>query len=73
MKLNKYLYEKLDENDRLTEWGKHFLTEERIEKWIVEWYRSEFNAIGCDGTIATPRMPPSWLAKWSRDEESESK
>ncbi len=69
MKLSKYLHNKMCTK------GKYYLetrTEKHIEEWIVEWYRSEFNEIGCDGTIATPRMPPSWLAEWSRDEESES-
>ena len=45
-------------------------TEEQIEEWIVEWYRSEFNEVGCDGSVAQSRMPPSWLAVWRRDEEA---
>ena len=52
--------------------GKYFLetrNEEQIEGWIVEWYRSEFNEIGCDGPISKPRMPPSWLAVWDRDDD----
>ena len=42
-------------------------TEEQIEEWIVEWYRSE----DFDGT-AEPRMPPSWLAVWKRNEKSKN-
>ena len=41
-----------------------YFTENDVEKWIVEWYRSEFNEVGCDGDIPKPRMPPSWLANW---------
>ena len=44
-------------------------TEEQIEDWIVEWYSREFNEVGCDGTVAQPRMPPSWLAVWKREDE----
>ena len=40
-------------------------TEEQIEEWIVEWYRSEFKEIGCDKGD-TQRMPPSWLANWRK-------
>tara|TARA_R110002020_G_scaffold49500_1_gene140833 strand:- start:693 stop:974 length:282 start_codon:yes stop_codon:yes gene_type:complete len=73
MKLNQYLYEKLDENSRLTEWGKHFVTEERIEKWIVEWYTMTFKKVGCDGEVDdtyedTSRLPPMWLANWRNHE-----
>jgi len=38
----------------------------------VEWYRSEFTEVGCDGALAEPRMPPSWLAVWRRNEKSKS-
>ena len=67
MKLSEYLHSKLCMK------GKYYLetrTAEQIEEWIVEWYRSEFNEVGCDGSVAQPRMPPSWLATWRRDEEA---
>ena len=32
-----------------------------IEKWIVEWYKEEFNEVGDDDE---PRAPPIWLANW---------
>jgi len=63
MKLNKYIYKML--NDTWPTAG--IPTEEAIEDWIVEWYRSEFNEVGCDGPVAKSRMPPSWLAKWRRE------
>ena len=69
MKLSKYLHSKMCCK------GKYYLetrTEEQIEEWIVEWYRSEFNEVGCDGSVAKSRMPPTWLAKWNRDDEMES-
>ena len=68
MKLNEYLYEKIYAESR-----KMFEDEECeplsadcIEKWIVEWYRSSFNEVGCDGDLPKPRMPPSWLANWRK-------
>ena len=64
MKLSEYLHSKMCCK------GKYYLetrTAEQIEEWIVEWYRSEFTEMGCDGPIAEPRMPPSWLAVWKRD------
>ena len=70
MKLSEYLHHKMGPSNAIT-WRSR--TEEQIEEWIVEWYRSEFNEVGCDGPVSKSRMPPSWLAKWSRDEESESK
>ena len=60
MKLSEYLH------DKMCKKGKYYLetrTQKHIEQWIVEWYRSE----DFDGT-AEPRMPPSWLATWRRDE-----
>ena len=65
MKLSKYLHKKMGPYNAIT-WRSR--TEEQIEEWIVEWYRSEFHEIGCDGPVAKPRMPPSWLATWRRDE-----
>ena len=65
MKLSEYLHSKMCCK------GKYYLetrTEEQIEEWIVEWYRNSFNEIGCDGTIAQPRVPPSWLAVWKRED-----
>ena len=69
MKLSEYLHKKMCSK------GKYYLetrTEEQIEEWIVEWYRSEFSEIGCDGSLSEPRMPPMWLAEWNRDDEMES-
>ena len=34
------------------------LTEETINRWIVEWYKNKFD-----------RHPPTWLANWGRDEK----
>jgi len=65
MKLSEYLHHKMGPSNAIT-WRAR--TEDQIEEWIVEWYNSEFNEIGCDGPIAKPRMPPSWLAVWRRDE-----
>ena len=58
MKLNEYIYEKLMSQGY---GGAH---EHHIEKWIVDWYRDEFNEVGCDGDVPKPRMPPTWLADW---------
>ena len=68
MKLSKYLHNKMCTK------GKYYLetrTEEHIEEWIVEWYRSEFSEVGCDGPVTKARMPPSWLAIWKREDKSE--
>ena len=68
MKLNEYLYEKIYAESR-----KMFEDEEceplsadNIEKWIVDWYRSSFNEVGCDGDIPSPRNHPMWLANWRK-------
>ena len=64
MKLSEYLH------DKMCKKGKYYLetrTQKHIEEWIVEWYRRE----NFDGT-AEPRMPPSWLAVWKRNEESKN-
>ena len=61
MKLSEYIHSKMGPPHAIT-WRAH--KEKDIEKWIVEWYRSEFNEVGCDGDIPKPRMPPSWLANW---------
>ena len=68
MKLSEYLH------DKMCKKGKYYLetrTQEHIEEWIVEWYRNEFREVGSDGPLAEPRMPPSWLAVWSREEPEE--
>tara|TARA_R100001530_G_scaffold27238_1_gene21828 strand:- start:236 stop:505 length:270 start_codon:yes stop_codon:yes gene_type:complete len=65
MKLSKYIRDKLHET-----WPRDGIPDEDIvEEWIVEWYRGEFKEVGCDGSVAKPRMPPSWLAQWSRNEK----
>ena len=63
MKLNEYIFKKfmnMSDPDTMSD----YFTENDVEKWIVEWFRSEFNEVGCDGDIPNPRMPPSWLANW---------
>ena len=63
MKLNEYIFKRImnmSDPDTMSD----YFTENDVEKWIVEWYRSEFNEVGCDGDIPKPRMPPSWLANW---------
>ena len=75
MKLSEYLYEKIYAESR-----KMFEDEEceplsadNIEKWIIDWYNESFTEIGCDGPIAKPRMPPSWLANWRTGWEQKQK
>ena len=62
MKLSEYIHSKMGPPHAIT-WRTR--TEEQIEEWIVEWYVSEFNEIGCDKGD-TQRMPPSWLANWRK-------
>ena len=45
MKLSEYIHSKMGPPHAIT-WRAR--TEEQIEEWIVEWYVSEFNEIGCD-------------------------
>ena len=60
MKLNKFIYEKLEDMQiRFLEGTP--VTEEDIEDWICEWYMSTFKEINC-GNDGKPRMPPTWLA-----------
>ena len=49
MKLNKYLYEKLMDEER--DLSPVPITEEDIEMWIFQWYESIYE-----------RQPPLWLA-----------
>jgi hypothetical protein len=58
MKLNKYIYEKIDitlsrteETDEEIEEYINPLTEDDVEKWIFDWYKDVFQ-----------RLPPIWLA-----------
>ena len=63
MKLNEYIFKRIinmSDPDTMSD----YFTENDVEKWIVEWYRSSFNEVGCDGDLPKPRMPPSWLANW---------
>ena len=74
MKLNKFIYEKLkflEATFKSTD--AENVTSDDIEKWIVDWYRSSFNEVGCDGDIPKPRMPPSWLANWRTEWEQKQK
>ena len=55
MKLNKYIYSKLKDDD-----GYYVEpTEEDIEDWITEWYNDTFKDIDDEDK---PRGPPMWLA-----------
>ena len=55
MKLSEFIYNKI---------GRRFWVslyrEEDIEKWIVDWYESEFNWQG------KKKRPPMWLADWRK-------
>ena len=63
MKLNEYIYEKImNMSDPHT--MSDYFSKDDVEKWIVEWYGSSFNEVGCDGDIPSPRTPPMWLANW---------
>ena len=65
MKLNEYIYEKImNMSDPHT--MSDYFSKDDVEKWIVEWYGSSFNEVGCDGDLPKPRMPPSWLANWRK-------
>ena len=56
MKLNKYIYSKLEGVDVGT------VTEEDIDDWIADWYNNTFKGLGCHGEQKDkPRGPPMWL------------
>jgi len=60
MKLNKYIYEKLEEKQiRFLE--NETITEDDIEEWICEWYNDTFKELK-EGAKEVPRGPPMWLA-----------
>tara|TARA_Y100000296_G_scaffold87428_1_gene133719 strand:+ start:7563 stop:7760 length:198 start_codon:yes stop_codon:yes gene_type:complete len=63
MKLSEYIFKEYNK-------GASALSEEDIEKWIIEWYNESFKEIGCDGTIPKARMPPSWLADWRKHNDN---
>ena len=74
MKLNEYLFKKIvkiqnarpSDRPQMYPSGIYF-TPDEVEKWIVEWYKSEFNEVGCDGGLEdTSRLPPMWLANWRK-------
>ena len=65
MKLNEYIYEKIM-NMSAPHTMSDYFSKDDVEKWIVEWYGSSFNEVGCDGDLPKPRMPPSWLANWRK-------
>ena len=56
MKLNKYIYGKLKDDD-----GYYVdpITEEDIEDWISDWYNDTFKELD---DKSKPRGPPMWLA-----------
>ena len=62
MKLSEYLHRKMGPLNPIT-WRAR--TEEQIEEWIVEWYRSEFSEIRSKKGDKK-RAPPSWLANWRK-------
>ena len=56
MKLNKYIYKKLmEEEENLSPVP---ITEEDIDDWIADWYNDTFINIRDD---SKPRGPPMWL------------
>jgi hypothetical protein len=60
MKLNKYIYKKLmEEEENLSPVP---ITEENIDDWIADWYNDTFKGLGSHGeTTGKPRGPPMWL------------
>ena len=67
MKLNEYIFKRImnmSDPDTMSD----YFTEDDVEKWIVEWYMSEFRKVGCDGELEgdTSRLPPMWLANWRK-------
>tara|TARA_R100001086_G_C11677328_1_gene214666 strand:+ start:192 stop:440 length:249 start_codon:yes stop_codon:yes gene_type:complete len=61
MKLNKYIYEKLEEKQiRFLE--NESITEEDIDEWITDWYNDTFKELGKPDAPDKPRGPPMWLA-----------
>ena len=65
MKLNKYIYAKLEEMQisfLAKETEVLAVTEEDIDDWIADWYNDTFKGLGCHGEQKdTPRGPPMWL------------
>ena len=61
MKLNKYIYAKLEEKQiRFLEGIA--VTEDDIDDWIADWYNDTFKGLGCHGEMNDkPRGPPMWL------------
>ena len=60
MKLNKYIYAKLEEKQiRFLEGIA--VTEDDIEDWIIDWYNDTFKEVN-EGAREVPRGPPMWLA-----------
>jgi hypothetical protein len=71
MKLNEYIFKEMIKiqnarpADRPQMWPSGiYFTPKEIEKWIVEWYESEFNWQG------KKKRPPMWLADWREPERS---
>ena len=65
MKLNKYIYAKLEEMQisfLAKETEVLAVTEEDIDDWIADWYTDTFKGLGCHGEQKDkPRGPPMWL------------
>jgi hypothetical protein len=59
MKLSKYIFKRImnmSDPDTMSD----YFTEDNVEKWIIEWYRSEFQS------DAKSKLPPIWLADWRK-------
>jgi hypothetical protein len=61
MKLSEYIFKEYNK-------GSSALSEDDIERWIVEWYRDSFKEVGCKEVVAK-RQPPTWLADWRKIED----
>jgi hypothetical protein len=60
MKLNKYIYEKLEEKQiRFLE--NESISADDIDDWIADWYNDTFKELGKQDGKSKPRGPPMWL------------
>ena len=71
MKLNEYIFKRImnmSDPDTMSD----YFTEDDVEKWIINWYKTTFTIVGCDGEMDdkykgdTARLPPMWLANWRK-------
>jgi hypothetical protein len=68
MKLNEYIHKRLMEVAASIEtcWAEEpakAVTEDNVERWIVEWYNDTFKELDDKNK---PRGPPMWLAEWRK-------